>query len=140
MNGEFCMKKQKSKKKMSETFEIKTGSVDDFFSKAKSVMKAADRGESIQNVQKTFIFEDPMEMFHFLSATKLKLIYRIRKHPDSITNIAKAVKRNRAAVYRDINELEKAGILKTHEEVNPGHGRHKIVELVAPFLKFEASI
>lgn len=79
-----------------------------------------------------------MEMLHFLSEKKMQLINVIRKHPDSITNIAKITKRNRAAVYRDIYEMERFGLVKTHEETNPGHGRHKIVELVAPSLKLEA--
>ena len=88
----------------------------------------------------TLTFIDPTEMLHFLSATKIKLINSIRKNPDTITNIAKVIKRNRASVYRDMNELEKFGLVKTHEEINPGHGRHKIVELVAPILKLEAYI
>ena len=79
-------------------------------------------------------------MLNFLSVAKLKLINSIRKHPDTITNIAKEINRNRASVYRDISELEKFGLVKTRDEINPGHGRHKIVELVAPRLKLEAFI
>lgn len=51
-----------------------------------------------------------------------------------------AYHRNRASVYRDISELERFGLVKTHEEINPGHGRHKIVELVASKLRLEAYI
>lgn len=136
------MKRSKSKKSVRTSFKVvkvKTGSVDEFFSNTKAVMRAADQGEPIEK-RFTLMFEDPTEMLHFLSAAKIKLINRIRKHPDSITNIAKATKRNRAAVYRDINEMEKFGLVRTHEEINPGHGRHKIVELVAPALKLEAYI
>ena len=79
-------------------------------------------------------------MLYFLSVAKIKLINSIRNHPDTITNIAKEIKRNRGSVYRDISELEKFGLVKTHEEINPGHGRHKIVELVASKLKLEAYI
>ena len=79
-------------------------------------------------------------MLHFLSETKISLIKTIRRHPDSITNIAKAIKRNRAAVYRDIHELENYGFVKTSEEINPGHGRHKIVTVVASELRLEARI
>ncbi len=117
---------------------VKIGSVEDFFSNVKSVMQAADRGESINKRAATLTFINPLEMLHFLSAAKIKLINSIRKHPDTITNIAKITKRNRASVSRDVNELEKFGFVKTYEEVNPGHGRHKIVELIAPRLKLEA--
>jgi predicted transcriptional regulator len=78
-------------------------------------------------------------MLHFLTTAKINLINNIRAQPNSVTNIAKALKRKRAAVYRDIHEMEQFGLVKTHEEINPGHGRHKIVELVAPTaIKLEA--
>jgi predicted transcriptional regulator len=126
------MKKRKS-------ILVKTGTTGQFFDNAKNIMRAADKGERIKPSH-TLIFEEPSEMLHFLTETKIDLIKVIRRHPDSITNIAKAIKRNRAAVYRDINELEDFGLVKIHEEINPGHGRHKIVTIVASELKLEARI
>lgn len=121
--------------------KVKTGTVEDFFASAREVMRAADKGKPIKKRCATLTFVDPSEMLHFLSAAKIKLINSIRKHPDSITNITKAMKRTRSAVRRDIHEMESVGLVKTHEEINPhGHGRHKIVELVAPALKLEAYI
>lgn len=119
---------------------VKTGTTEEFMSNVKDIMRAADKREPIKSRSATLTFVDPTEMLHFLSAAKIKLINSIRRHPDTITNIAKEIKRNRASVYRDVNELEKFGLVKTHEEVNPGHGRYKIVELVAPMLKLEAYI
>lgn len=116
---------------------VKTGSTKDFFSSVKSIMRSIDKDEKISE-SRTIIFEEPSEMLQFLSTTKMKLIIFIRKHPDSITNIAKAIKRNRASVYRDIHELERFGLVKMREEINPGHGRHKIVELAASSFKLEA--
>jgi predicted transcriptional regulator len=132
------MKKPKEHK-MNARMTIKTGTVEAFFNDVKKIMHSADKGASI-TPECTLVFENPTEMLHFLSAAKIKLINNIRQHPDSITNIAKAIQRNRSAVCRDIHELEKFGLVKTHEEVNPGHGQHKIVELVAPTLKLEAYI
>jgi len=126
------MKKQKS-------ITIKTGTVDEFMNRVKSVMRAADKGEPIKPSH-TLTFADPREMLHFLSDAKIKLINFIRNHPDSITNIARLIKRKRSAVYRDICEMEKFGLVEIHEEINPGHGRHKIVALVADALKLEAYI
>jgi len=135
------MKKPKSTAKTSkEVINVKTGTVEDFFTNVKTVMRAADKGEPIKQRSATLTFADPGEMLHFLSAVKIKLINAIRHHPDTITNIAKTTKRNRTAVYRDISELEKFGLVKIHDEIHPGHGRHKIVELVAPTLKLEAYI
>jgi len=120
--------------------KVKSGSIDEFFSTVGNVMRAADKGEKIKPRIKTLSFEDPMEMLHFLSTVKLNLIRRIRQRPDSITNLAKDTHRKISAVTRDVNELEKVGIVKTYSAINPGHGRHRIIELTATTLKLEASI
>ena len=117
---------------------IKTGTTEEFMARVKSIMRAADKKESIQPSQ-TLIFEEPAEMLHFLSETKVKLLKTIRQNPDSVTNIAKLMKRNRAAVYRDIHKMELFGLVKISEKINPGHGRHKIVQ-AASMLKLEAYI
>ncbi len=132
MSGGLYMKKLKS-------ITIKTGKVEDFMAHVKSVMRALDKKEPLKPSH-TLTFADPLEMLQFLSETKLKLINSIRRHPDSISNIAKAIKRDRAAVFRDIKEMEKFGLVKTYEEINPGHGRHKMVKVAANKLKLEAYI
>lgn len=118
---------------------IKTGTTKRFMKHVKSVMRALDKDEHVKPSH-TLVFEDPTEMLNFLSKARLKLINSIRKHPGSISEIARAIKRNRAAVGRDIRELEKFGLVKTYEESNPGHGRHKIVRVTAAKLKLEAYI
>jgi predicted transcriptional regulator len=118
---------------------IKTGSVDEFFDRLRNTARSIDKGEPIES-SCTITFEDPSEMLHLLSETKIELIKAIRRHPDSISNIAKAIKRKRAAVYRDIHELETHGLVRIKEEINPGHGRHKIVRVVASELKLESRI
>ena len=123
-----------------KALKVKSGSVDEFFSTVREVMRSADKGEKIKTRIKTLSFEDPMEMLHFLSITKLNLIRRIRQQPDSITNLARDTHRKISAVTRDINALEKVGIVKTYRAINPGHGRHRIIELTAKQLKLEASI
>lgn len=134
-------KKKTTKSTSPKVLKVRTGSVKDFFKKARRIMRAVDKGEPIKKQCATLTFVDPSEMLHFLSTAKLILIRSIRKNPDSITNIAKATHRNVAAVRRDIREMESVGIVKIHDELNPnGHGRHKIVELVAPTLKLEAFI
>src|SRR5258706_15714875 len=106
------MKKLKIKKiakSPTKVFKVKTGTVEEFFANVKTVMRSADNDEPIKKQFATLTFVEPAEMLHFLSATKIKLINVIRHHPDSITNIAKSTNRNRASVYRDINELERFG-------------------------------
>lgn len=116
---------------------VKTGAVEDFFKNTKKVMRAIDKREPIQP-SRTLIFAEPLEMLRFLSEKKIELINVIRNNPDSITNLAKLTKRNRTSVCRDINEMERFGLVRTHEETNTGHGRHKIVELISKKFKLEA--
>lgn len=130
----------KSKKAKSSLLKVKPGSIEKFFSTVGFVMRLADKGEAIKIRIRTLSFEDPTEMLHFSSSVKLKLIHRIRQQPDSITNLAKDTHRKISAVTRDINELEKVGIVQIHSVINPGHGHHKIVELTAKKLKLESSI
>jgi predicted transcriptional regulator len=79
-------------------------------------------------------------MLHFLNESKINLIKVIRSSPDSITNIAKKAHRSREAVSRDIREMSKFGLIKISKAINPGHGQHKIIELVANKLRLEAII
>jgi len=132
---------KKTKRRNSHpAIKVKTGSIEDFFATVGSVMQAADKNMPIKIKPKTIIFEDPMDMLYFLSAGKLKLINEIRQKPDSVTNLAKAMHRKVSAVARDVNDLEKVGIVQIHSEINPGHGRRKIIELTAKKLTLEASI
>src|SRR5579862_8151623 len=104
------MRNIKIKKNESNSLKVKTGSVKEFFSTVSSVMHAADKNEAIKTQMKTLSFEDPLEMLHFLSKAKIKLIHRIRQQPDSIKNLAKDTHRKTSAVLRDVYELEKVGI------------------------------
>lgn len=125
--------------KKPKSVTIKTGSVDAFMVRMKGIMRALDKKTPLKPSY-TIRFADPRDMLHLLNTKKLELIGLIRHHPDSVTNLARAVKRNRAAVYRDICEMKKAGLVTAHEEKNPGHGRLKIIALVANELKLEAVI
>jgi DNA-binding MarR family transcriptional regulator len=48
-----------------------------------------------------------------------------------VADLASSLKRDVRAVSRDVDRLEKAGLLRTSFQTNPGHGRRKVVEPVA---------
>lgn len=134
-NGENIMKIQEKINKVI----IKTGTVDDFFANARKMALALDRRETL-NGTSTITFEDPHDMFKFLSPKRMEVYAAIKHHPDSITNIAKFIERNRSSVSKDIKELLRAGIVKIDNIVNPGHGRLKIVKLAYPQVVLQASL
>src|SRR5271169_6361811 len=70
-------------------------------------------------------------MVEVLTAQRLRLVQKVRTKSSSITALAAALKRHPKSVRRDVLKLERAGVVRTREQINPGHGRVKIVEPVA---------
>jgi predicted transcriptional regulator len=89
-----------------------------------------DRNELIEP-EVTITFEDPLRMTEVLTAGRLRLVKQIKNRATSITALANELKRDLKSVRRDVGKLERAGVVRTREQVNPGHGRIKIVERVA---------
>ena len=54
--------------------------------------------------------------------------------------LAADLKRDRQAVRRDVSLLEELGLLKTRKELNPGHGRRRIVEPLGQKYQLAANI
>jgi predicted transcriptional regulator len=89
-----------------------------------------DHGEKIA-ASKSITFESPMDIFEVLTPERVRLCMVARTKAYSVTGLATALKRDPKSVRRDVLKLEKYGVLRTREEINPGHGRVKIVEPVA---------
>ncbi|QNI37296.1 hypothetical protein [Edaphobacter albus] len=57
----------------------------------------------------------------------------------SVTGLATVLKRDPKSVRQDVLKLVRVGALRTRKEINPGHGREKIVEPVAERVEMRAS-
>ena len=84
-------------------------------------------------------FESPMQMFEVLTAQRLRVVEVARTKPYSVTALAKKLKRDPKSVRRDVAKLEQYGVVRTRQEINPGHGRVKIVEPVAERFELRVS-
>ncbi len=84
-------------------------------------------------------FESPLQMLEVLTAERIRLCEVARTQPFTISGLAAALKRDPKSVRRDIAKLEEAGLLRTREEIKPGHGRVKIVEPVAKNFNLQTS-
>ena len=109
---------------------ITTGTADQFFERIRAHAAKLDRGERIAPGI-TISFEDPLEMLEVLTAERVRLLRKAKAGAAPVADLASALKRDVRAVSRDVDRLEKAGLLRTSFETNPGHGRRKIVEPVA---------
>jgi predicted transcriptional regulator len=109
---------------------ITTETADQFFARIIENATKLDRGERIAPGI-TITFEDPLEMLDVLTSARVQLLRKAKAGATPVADLASALKRDVRAVSRDVDRLEKAGLLRTSFETNPGHGRRKVVEPVA---------
>lgn len=118
---------------------IRTGTVEDFFARAKdAALRADQRGKFSRTV--TLSFEDPQRMFSVLSDARRRLMAEVMHEPKSISDLSQALNRHRASVTKDIGMLEKLGLLVAQRQVNPGHGIQKVVRSIAPRIEMMVTL
>ena len=118
---------------------IKTGTESDLFKRGRQVARAADKGESVPK-ERVIRFEDPADVMKLITAGRLALFRAVKETPGSITDIAGRLHRDRAAVKRDLDELERFGLVIMAEKVLPGHGRMKEVRATATRFRLVAEV
>ena len=85
-------------------------------------------------------FEDPADLLRLLTVQRLRVLRAVRQQHGPLSDLARTLKRDRTAVKRDVKVLVTYGLVKTHEETNPGHGRRKIIEPLASKYELVATI
>ena len=118
---------------------LRTGSAEDFFNRLRERAKKMDRGE-ILPPGITITFEDPEDLLEVLTAERVRLLRKVKGESLQISALASGLNRDVRAVSRDVSLLEKAGLLRTSYQSNPGHGRKKVVESVAQEYKLVANL
>jgi len=86
-----------------------------------------DRGEKLPS-EITMTFEDPSDLVRVLSAERVRVLHAVRTKPAGVSELAATLRRDRKAVKRDVSLLESFGLVSGREEINPGHGRRRIIE------------
>jgi len=109
---------------------IKVESPEEFFKRGKAIAKLADLGKRIPR-ERVISFEDPEELARLITTAKLVLFREVRECPGSITDLSQRLHRDRSAVKRDVDELERFGLVEVEEKAFPGHGRIKEVRAIA---------
>jgi predicted transcriptional regulator len=110
-----------------------TGSTEGFFGRVRERARKLDRGETLPP-EIAITFEDPLDLLNVLTAERVRLLRR------AISDLASTLRRDVRAVSRDVVLLEKAGLLRTRYQPNPGHGRIRIVEPVAREYRLTANL
>jgi predicted transcriptional regulator len=118
---------------------LRTGSTEDFLDRLRDHAETLDRGEALPPGI-TITFEDPEDLLEVLTAERVRLLRRVKQQSQQVSALATELKRDVRAVSRDVSLLEKAGLLRTSYQSNPGHGRLRIVESIAQEYKLVANL
>lgn len=121
------------------TVTIRTGKVDDFFSRAREAALRADRGEPLEE-KLTISFEDPDQMLMLLSGGRRRIMLEVMKRPQTVQELANVLKRSRATIAKEIRYLEEKGLLSRKKEQAEENGSEVFVEAVAPQIELVAML
>ena len=114
-------------RKASPRVTVSSGSVEAFIGRSIERARKLDRGERLLP-EITMTFEDPADLVRVLSAERVRVIRAVREKPAPVSELAVSLGRDRKAVRRDVSLLESFKLVCAREEVNPGHGRRRIIE------------
>jgi predicted transcriptional regulator len=92
--------------------KIATGNTVEFFNRIRTNAAKLDRGEMIVP-QISITFEDPLEMLSVLTSERVRLLRRAKTGALPIADLASGLNRDVRSVSRDVDRLEKAGLLRT---------------------------
>ena len=106
--------------------EIKRGTIDDFFVSAMETAEEIDKGEKI--TPKKIIWVEIEDFGKLLKPSRIELIRYLRKKKKvSFSILLKELHKSPSSVNRDLELLEKYGLINIDTETHPGHGRRKVV-------------
>ncbi|MEO8726391.1 MAG: hypothetical protein ABI383_09725 [Acidobacteriaceae bacterium] len=118
---------------------IMNDGIEGFFKRSRARAKKMDRRVPLAP-EIIINFPDAPSLLRVLSYQRVKLLKATKAGARSLDALASGLKRNKSAVNRDIQLLESCGLLRTHYEKNPGHGKYKVVEPVAQSYELVAKI
>jgi predicted transcriptional regulator len=131
--------KRAGKTKKAPRVTVSSGSVKAFIGRSLERARKLDRGERLPP-EITMTFEDPSDLVRVLSAERVRVIRALREKPAAVSELSATLRRDRKAVKRDVTVLESFGLVNARDEINPGHGRRRIIEPLAAKYQLIATI
>jgi predicted transcriptional regulator len=89
----------------------------------------------------TVIFTNPANLVRVLSPERRRVLEVAREKPLGVAQLARRLKRDRRAVSRDVDLLEKHGLIVAQPyDSNPGHGMLRVVRPAAAKIKLVVTV
>ena len=109
------------------SIEIKTGSLEDFFSSAKHTAKQLDQEQSC--TPKHTVWVEPQDLMRLLKPERTQLVQVLRKEKRMIfSKLMQVLERSPASLNNDLKILSKYNLINIYKEPNAGHGVHRVIE------------
>jgi len=119
--------------------EIRVEPAETFFERGRKLAELADRRKPIRR-SRIIAFDDPESLLQVLTDKRVSLLREVKESPGSISEVARRLHRDRSAVTRDVQLLERYGVIEVTERALPGHGRQKWITPVARDIQLIASL
>ena len=119
--------------------QIKMEPVERFFERARELARRADAGKRIPE-SRVVAFEEADDLLALLSPKRVQLLRALRQEPGSIADLARRLRRDRAAVTRDVQQLARFGVVSVTEKPLPGHGRQKWIRAASAAIELVARV
>ena len=118
---------------------IDVANFEDLMMRSLELAEKRTRGERVRP-ERRIIFEHPEDMVSFMTPHRIRLYREIKTRPLSVTDLAKALDRNRSAVSRDVKVLRERRLVKLTKTVNPGHGMVTVVSARAKNIELRGQL
>ncbi len=118
---------------------IGVANFEDVMARSLERAKKRVRGERVRP-ERHIMFEHPEDMVSFMTPHRIRLYRELKERSLSVTDLAKALDRNRSAVSRDVKALRERRLVKLTRAVNPGHGVVTLVSARAKNVELRAQL
>ena len=95
--------------------KIRVESVEAFFERGRRFADLADRSSPMP-CSRVVAFDDVEALLRLLTEKRVSLLKELKQNPGSIADLARRLKRDRSAVTRDIQLLERYGVVQVTEK------------------------
>jgi predicted transcriptional regulator len=118
---------------------VTNSGVKGFFERSSEHARRLDRGERLAP-EVTVYFENANDIVSILSPQRIRVLELAKKGPKPVASLSSGLNRDLRAVSRDVDLLERFGLLRSRYETNPGHGKRRIVEPCAATYQLVATV